>query len=761
VDDPSGGVTGRFGGVIGRYYSESTPWWPPRPSAPPGAANVVMVVLDDVGFAQLGCFGSDIDTPVLDALGRDGLRFSNFHTTAVCSATRSCLLTGRNHHANGMGRVIEVATGFPGYNARIPPENGLLSEMLLPAGYATFAVGKWHLTPDDECHMAAARDRWPLGRGFERFYGFMSGETHQFAPALVRDNQLIEPPGRVADGYHLTEDLVDHAIGCVRDLRVVDDRKPFFLYLCPGACHTPHQAPRPWIDRYRGRFDEGWDVWRDRAYERQRASGIIRAGTELSPRPSWVPPWSSLSGDERRLYARYMEAFAGFLSHTDHHLGRLFDFLRLTGDWDNTLVMALSDNGASSEGGPTGSLNILTGMNGRPLGPADSVAHLDEIGGPRWHNNYPWGWTVAGNTPFKRWKREVHEGGIADPLIVHWPSGLPGPGVRHQYVHAVDLVPTVLDAVGAPAPGVIKGVHQSPLHGVSVLPVLRDAGAPECRTTQYYEMFGSRALYHEGWKAVVSHPFVRTDQSFDDDVWELYHVDTDPSECHDLAAQRPDKVAELTERWWVEAARYDVLPLDNRPMSEWVVDRPRSVPPRRSYTFYPGAAQVPEVVAPNVRNRSHEITASVTVTGGVASGVLLAQGSGLGGWCFFVEDGRLRYTHNLVGVEHHHVRSEVPVSEGPHDLSFRFVRVGEHRGVGSLLVDGAVVGEGEIPRFTPARFSLTGAGVTCGYCNGLPVCDDIVPPFTFSGVIHGVTVSLDGDAFVDAEGEARAAIAAQ
>ena len=753
MDEPNGWV-------IGRYYDESTPWWPPRPAAPPGAPNVVMVVLDDVGFAQLGCFGSDIDTPVLDALGHEGIRFSNFHTTAVCSATRSCLLTGRNHHANGMGRVIEVASGFPGYNARIPPENGLLSEMLLPAGYATFAVGKWHLTPDDECHMAAARDRWPLGRGFERFYGFMSGETHQFAPALVHDNHLTDPPGTIADGYHLTEDLVDRAIGCVRDLRVVDDRKPFLLYLCPGACHTPHQAPRPWIERYCGRFDDGWDAWRERAYARQRDAGIIRSGTELSERPAWVPAWSSLPADERRLYARYMEAFAGFLSHTDHHLGRLFEFLRLTGDWDNTFVLVLSDNGASSEGGPTGSLNILHGMNSRPLSPSDAIAQLDEIGGPRWHNNYPWGWTVAGNTPFRRWKREVHEGGIADPLIARWPSGLPGPGIRHQYVHAIDLVPTILDAAGVAAPESIKGVRQSPLHGVSVLSILRDAGAPECRTTQYYEMFGCRALYHEGWKAVISHPFIRTDQSFDDDVWELYHVDVDPSECHDLAAQRPDKVAELSERWWVEAGRYGVLPLDNRPMSSFVVDRPLSVSPRRVSVFYPGAAQVPEVVAPNVRNRSHVITASVTVTG-VADGALLAQGSGLGGWCFYVDRGRLRYTHNLGGVEWHDVRSDVIVPAGSHDLSFRFARVADHCGVGTLLIDGAVVGKGEIPRFTPARFSLTGAGVTCGYSGGLPVTDAITPPFTFTGVIHRVTVSLDGDAFVDPEGEVRAAMLAQ
>ncbi len=607
-----------------------------------------------------------------------------------------------------------------------------------------------------------SRERWPLGRGFERFYGFMNGETHQFVPALIHDNHMIEPPGTIEDGYHLTEDLVDRAIGCVRDLRVVDDRKPFLLYLCPGACHTPHHAPREWIDRYRGRFDDGWDVSRERTYERQQSSGIIRPGTELSPRPEWVPAWTSLDRDTRRVYARYMEAFAGFLSHTDHHLGRLFDFLRLTGDWDDTLVLVLSDNGASSEGGPTGSLNILHGWNGRPPPAGLALEQLDEIGGPRWHNNYPWGWTVAGNTPFRRWKREVHEGGIADPLVAHWPGRLGGRGgIRHQYVHAIDLVPTILDAAGVTAPPSVRGVAQAPIHGLSVLAAMEDADATECRTTQYYEMFGCRALYHAGWKAVVSHPFVQTDQSFDDDVWELYHVELDASECHDLASVRPDKVAELVERWWVEAGRYGVLPLDNRPMSEFVLDRPLSVPPRASYVFYPDAAPVPEIVAPNIRNRSHRIEASVSVGPEPVDGVLIGQGSGLGGWCFYVERGCLRYTHNLGGVEHHHVTSDIAITPGRHELAFDYQRTGEHRGSGSLLIDGSVVGEGEIPRFTPARFSLTGAGVTCGYSGGLPVTDTITPPFRFTGVLHRVVVSVDGDAFVDPVGEVRAAMLSQ
>jgi arylsulfatase len=390
------------------------------------------------------------------------------------------------------------------------------------------------------------------------------------------------------------------------------------------------------------------------------------------------------------------------------------------------------------------------------------LAQVDEIGGPRWHNNYPWGWTVAGNTPFRRWKREVHEGGIADPLIAHWPRRLTGRGgVRHQYVHAIDLVPTILDAAGVTPPPIMGGTTQSPLHGVSALAVLSDPDAAECRTTQYYEMFGYRALYHEGWKAVVSHPFVQTDQSFDDDVWELYHVEVDPSECHDLASAHPEKVNELVERWWVEAGRYDVLPLDNRPMSTWVLDRPLSVPPRRRYTFYPGAAPLPEVVAPKLHNRPHVVTAWVTVGRPPAEGVLIGQGSGLGGWCFYMSESRLRYTHNLGGVDIEDIRSDVVAPIGDHALEFRYTPTGLHRGEGTLLLDGSIVGEGHIPRFTPARFSLTGAGVTCGYSGGLPVTPNIVPSFRFTGTLHRVVIAVDGDGFVDVIGEVRAAMTAQ
>src|SRR3954453_22710633 len=495
-----------FRGVRGRFHDESTPWWPDPVRAPAGAPNLVLVVLDDVGFAQLGCYGSDIATPTIDGLAANGLRYTNFHTTALCSPTRAALLPGRNHHANGMGRISELATGFPGYDGRIPRANALLPEVLVPRGYAAWAVGKWHLTPEDETHHAASRARWPLGRGFERFYGFFEGETHQLAPALVDDNHRIDPPEPYGSGYHLTDDLTDHAIGLVRDLRSVDPDKPFFLYFATGACHSPHQPPAAYLERYRGHFDDGWDVWRERTFARQMSGGLLPPTTELSPRPEWVPAWADLDDDERRVSARFMEAFAGFLTHTDAQLGRLVDWLRETGDLDNTLLMVLSDNGASSEGGPSGSLNDVRIWNGARTTREEKLRRIDEIGGPWCHNNYPWGWTVAGNTPFRRWKREVHEGGVADPLVVHWPAGIPdGGGLRRQYVHAVDIAPTLLDVAGTPMPDTVDGVVQRPIDGASIAATFTDPDAPSVRDTQYYEMFGCRALYHDGWKAVVYH----------------------------------------------------------------------------------------------------------------------------------------------------------------------------------------------------------------------------------------------------------------
>jgi len=752
-----------FEGRIGRDFEDSRPWWPEPLRARLGSPNVVFVLLDDVGFAQLGCFGSDISTPTFDALAGGGLRFTNFHTTALCSPTRACLLTGRNHHSNGMGRIIELSTGFPGYDARIPFANGLLSEMLLPHGYATFAVGKWHLTPEDECHMAAPRRRWPLGRGFERFYGFMEGETHQQVPALISDNHQIHPPRSWEDGYYLTEDLVDQAIAGVKDLRAVDDVKPFFLYFCPGACHAPHQSPPEWIERYRGQFDGGWDAWRDATLARQLGGGVLPGGTELSPRPDWVPAWDSLDDMAKAVYARYMEAFAGFLSHTDDQIGRLLRFLDDAGELDNTVLFLMSDNGASSEGGPFGSVNDVRQWNVVPRTVEEAFVRLDEIGGPWCHNNYPWGWTVAGNTPFKRWKRETHEGGVADPLIVSWPAGIRASGeLRRHYVHVVDVVPTVLELLGIAAPEELGGVAQRPIEGTSFAYCLDDGDAPARHRTQYYEMFGCRAIYHDGWKAVTFHQIQDTSVPFDEDRWELYHVDVDASECRDLAESHPEKLEELVALWWEEAERHQVLPLDNRPFSEFVFDKPRLVPERNRYVYRPDAAAVAEMAAVNVRNRNHVIRAEVQVPPGAAvQGVLLAQGSGLGGWAFYVEDGAPAYVHNYVSLEEHHIRSDHVLRPGHHEVTYVFTKTADHTGVGRLLVDDEVVGEGTIPRFTPMRFSLTGAGLSCGYSDGLPVTRRYRAPFRFTGTIHRVVVEVDGDAFLDPEADVQFALARQ
>jgi arylsulfatase A-like enzyme len=754
-----------FRGRIANYHWDAEPYWPEPTRPPEGAPNVVIVLLDDLGFAQLGCFGSDLATPNMDRLAEGGLRYTNFHTTALCSPTRACVLSGRNHHTAGMGRIIQLATGFPGYDARIPRSVGFLPEMLTPHGYAAWAVGKWHLTPEDETHLGASRDRWPLGRGFERFYGFFDGETHQNAPALVHDSHQVDPPRSAEDDYHLTEDLVDRAIEYHVDLRHVDVDKPFFCYLATGAVHSPHQAPREWIERYRGAFDAGWDEWRERALARQVELGILPEGTRLSPRPEWVPAWDSLSERTRAVYARYMEAFAGFLSHTDHHIGRLVDHLEAAGELDNTLFLVLSDNGASSEGGPVGSLNDIRHWNAVATTVDEAWERLDEIGGPRIHNNYPWGWTVAGNTPFKRWKREVHEGGVADPLIVHWPARVgagDGPGVRRQYVHAIDLAPTILEAIGIPEPTEVRGVPQRPIEGTSFLETITSADAPDRHVTQYYEMFGCRAIYHDGWKAVTYHPIQDDEPGLDKVAWELYHVAVDPSECDDLAEAEPERLRAMVDLWWAEAGRHQVLPIDNRPFSELVLSRPSSVPPRERYVYRPHSAMVPEMVAVNLKNRPHVVRATMRIPEGGAHGTIIGQGQVLGGWILYLSpEGHPRYEHNLVSKEHHRIWAPDPLGSGEHTVELRYGKVAGSPKLAQLLVDGGVAAEAEIPFFTWNRFSLCGAGLWCGWAMAPAVTDDIVAPYRFTGELDPVVIEVEGVPVVDPIAEAFDAVTSQ
>lgn len=707
--------TAEFEGTIGRTYEDSVPWWPPLDRAPGAAPNVVVVLLDDVGYAQFGCYGSDIATPTFDRLAAAGRRYANYHTTALCSPTRACLLTGRNHHSNGMARVVEIAAGFPGYNATIPPKNGFLSEILVRNGYATLAVGKWHLTPAGEMTEGSPRQRWPLGRGFERYYGFMGGETDQYHPDLAYDNHFIEPPRSPDEGYHLTEDLTDHAIEFVKDLRATSPDKPFFLWFTPGACHAPHQAPAEYIDPYRGTFDLGWDVWREQVFERQSASGLLPAGTQLSERPSWVPPWNSLSADERRLYARMMEVYAGFLTHTDAQVGRIVDFLREIDELDDTILVVMSDNGASAEGGARGSFNEQYFFNFVPESLEENLRRIDDLGTPAANNHYPWGWAWAGNTPLKRFKRDTHEGGVADPMIVHWPNGIgTEPGTRHQYVHAIDLMPTLLELIGIDPPEQIAGVNQTPIEGVSFARSLTEPDADDAHVTQYYEMLGSRALYHDGWKVVVFHTppalaYDGTDTSrpFDDDVWELYHVAEDFSEVHDLASTHPEKLAELTELWWTEAARYQVLPLNNEP-GRFGDHRFR----RSRHEFHAGVGPLPETVAPHLKNRSFTIDAVLDIPDdGVPDGVIVAHGSHAGGYAVYLLGGRLHYVYNFIGTEITTVSSHVDLPAGPLVARIVGTRNATRGSDLELWYDDVPVGSGTIPRTTLLTYGTPGFAV--------------------------------------------------
>ena len=759
----------RFGGAIGRTRGDSKPSWPEPVRSPAGAPNVLLIVLDDLGYGQLGCFGSDIATPNMDRLAAGGLMYTNFHTTAMCSPTRSCLLTGRNHHANGMGCITELATGYPGYNAVIPREHGFLSEVLAEQGYACFALGKWHLVPDEETNMAATKGRWPLGRGFERFYGFLGGHSDQYEPNLIYDNHVVGPPKTVGEGYHLTEDLVSRAVEFITDLKNVDPDKPFFMYMAPGAMHAPHHVPREWIDKYKGRFDQGWEKWREATYRRQLGLGVIPLGTDLSPRPAWVQDWETLSQEQRRLYARFMEVFAGFLEHTDHHLGLLFSFLKEIGQWDDTLVLLLSDNGASSEGGPHGSINESRIYNFVPFTLEENLREMDRLGGPDSYPNYPWGWTWAGNTPLKRWKRETHEGGVADPLIVHWPAGLKVRGEkRRQYVHVIDVMPSVLEVLGLAPPFSIRGVAQTPLHGVSFAPTLSDAQAEDRHLTQYYEMMGCRAIYHRGWKAVTWH---RMDLrglspvSFDDDVWELYHVAEDFSECHDLAGKHPGKLRELQDLWWAEAGRYNALPLDDRGTQRFFDPRPKPFRDRPEYVYYPFGAPVAEGAAVNVKNRSHAIEAEVEIPAGGAEGVLLAHGGRYGGYAFYLVGGRLYYVHNFLGIESYKISSTAKVPEGPARLTFKFEKTGAEPvgagGIGRLFINERQVGQGNIPRTVGVRYHLADDGLCCGYDSQTPVSDDYQSPFRFTGVLRRVKVTVEGPGWYDPEIELKLALARQ
>jgi len=759
-----------FHGHIGRTYDESEPWWPEETRAPEDAPNVLLITLDDVGFGQLGCYGGLVDTPNIDRLAENGLRYNNFHTTALCSPTRSCLLTGRNHHSNAMAGITEISTGFPGYNGHIPHENGMVSEALVEEGYSTFHLGKWHLTPAESTSAAGPYDQWPLQRGFERFYGFLGGDTDQYTPTLVHDNHQVEPPATPEEGYHLTEDLAQRAIEFIGDAKQVDPDKPFFTYFCPGAAHAPHQVPREWADRYEGEFDMGWDEAREQILAQQKTLGIVPEDTDLSPQNPDVDRWDSLSDDEQRLYARMMEVFAGFLEHTDAQIGKVLDYLEELGELENTLVMLVSDNGASAEGGPTGSVNENRFFNNVPEDLQENLEAMDELGGPEHFNHYPWGWTWAGDTPFQRWKRETYRGGASDPLVVSWPEGIEAEGeIRDQFVHAIDVVPTILEAVGIEAPDEVKGVAQSAIEGTSFAYTFEEPEAPERHTTQYFEMLATRAIYNDGWRAVHPWPFQTpitaedlSATTLEESGWELYHVAEDFSEAHDVASEHPEKVLELAQLWWTEAGRYDVLPLDGRGIERLAEARPEPGRPRDRYVYYPGTQHVPENAAVRVLNRDHSITADLTVPMGGAEGVLLAHGSRSGGYSLFVADNRLHYVHNYVGVEEYEVVAEEPLPEGDVSVRMEFETTGEPdmaNGKGApatvrLYYGDREVGSGQLPTTVPVTVGIV-AGLSCGR-DAVNAISDVYrdrAPFAFTGDIARVTVDVSGEPFVLEEAE--------
>ncbi|HEY7062475.1 MAG TPA: arylsulfatase [Chloroflexota bacterium] len=766
-----------FKGIINLDARDSTPDWEPYlpPKAADDSPNVLFVCIDDTGIAAWDTFGGLIEMPTLGRIAQGGLRFTNWHTTALCSPTRSCFMTGRNAHMNNMAVITEAANGFPGASALIPFENGFISEMLLEAGYTTFGIGKWHLTPETELTLGSTRRTWPTGRGFERYYGFLGGETNNWFPDLVYDNHTVDPPATPEEGYHLSKDLADKAIEFVRDLKQVNPEKPWFMYWCPGANHAPHHGPKEWADKYKGKFDMGYEKYREETLARMKKLGVVPENTELSGINPWpapdvigegdtVRPWDSLSDDEKRLFARMAEVYAGFSSYTDNQLGRVIDYLEESGQLENTIVIVCSDNGASGEGGPDGSVNENKFFNNWPDDIKENLAKIDELGGPGTYNHYPTGWAVAFNTPYKMFKRYTLEGGIADPLIISWPKAMKAVAgqTRDQYCHAIDLVPTILDCCGVEAPEVLKGYTQSPIQGTSLRYAFADAKAPAQRETQYYAMLGTRAIYHQGWKAVARHGALLGKGKFMDDEWELYHVEDDRTETRNLAAQHPDKLKELIGIWFAVAGANHVFPLDDRSARELLnVERPETSKPRTSYDYYPGTADVPEAVAPNIRNRSYTILAEVEIATPEAAGVLMAQGARFGGHALFVKDGKLHYSYNFLGMEEQHVVSTEAVPTGKVVLGAEFTKDGENppavaNGTLKLFINDKAVGDMKM-RTQPGKFSLAGEGLCVGRDSADAVSKEYTTPYTFTGgTIQKVTINVNGDHYVDLEIEALA-----
>ena len=777
-----------FKGTISLDIRDSQPDWGPfaAPTAPQNSPNVLYVVWDDVGIATWDCFGGLVEMPAMTRIAERGVRLTQFHTTALCSPTRAALLTGRNPTSVGMATVEEFTDGFPNCSGRIPDDAALLSEVLSERGWNTYCVGKWHLTPLEESNLAASKRHWPLGRGFERFYGFLGGEADQWYPDLVYDNHPIDPPATPEQGYHLSADLADKAIEFIRDSAVIAPDKPWFTYLCPGAGHAPHHVFKEWADRYAGKFDMGYERYREVVLAKQKELGIVPPETELSPMNPYadvtggggqpwpaqdtVRPWESLNDEEKRLFARMAEVFAGFLSYTDAQIGRVLDYLEESGQLDNTIIVVISDNGASGEGGPNGSVNEVKFFNGYLDTVEDSLRFYDELGGPSTYNHYPIGWAMAFNTPYKLFKRYAsHEGGIADTAIVSWPAGIKAHGaVRDNYVNVADVTPTVYELLGITPPETVGGVAQRPLEGVSFAAALDDPAADTGKKTQFYSMLGTRGIWHDGWFANTVHAASPAGWGhFDDDRWELFNIAADRSQCRDLAGEDPAKLEELKQLWFAEAAQYNGLPLGDLNVFETFTRfRPTLSAGRTTFTYYPGTAPVGLGAMVELRGMSFSVLAEVEVDSADAAGVLFKQGAGHGGHVLFIQDGALRYVYNFMGEDEQSVVAPDAIPLGKHVFGVRYERTGtvegSHTPLGtvSLYVDDAVVATLPDVRAHPATFGLAGASVQVGRNSGQPVCSAYTAPYPFTGgTIAKVVVDVSGTPYVDRERELALAFA--
>lgn len=723
-------------------------------TAPPGAPNVVIILIDDLGFGATNTFGGPIETPTLDSLAKNGLRYNNFHTTALCSPTRAALKSGRNHHTVNMGFITEMATGFPGNTGQIPNRTAPLAEMLRLNGYSTGAFGKWHETAAWETSVSGPFDRWPTHQGFDKFYGFIGGETNQWAPYLYDGVTQVELPNN--PNYHFMTDMTDKAVAWIRYQKAITPNKPFFVYFAPGAVHAPHHVPKEWIDRWRGRFDKGWDIMREETYTRQLAMGLIPKGTKLAPKPKAIKDWVSLSVDEKRLFVHQMEVFAAFLDYTDHEIGRMLKAVGETGQTENTLVFYIAgDNGTSGEGGENGMFNEYTYFNGVQEKVPDLLKVMDKWGSPETYPHMAAGWSVALDSPFG-WMKQVASdfGGTRNGMVVHWPKGIKTKnGIRSQFTHVIDIAPTILQAAGLPEPKIVNGTPQIPMEGTSMAYTFDDPTAKERHVTQYFEIAGNRAIYHDGWFARTIHraPWEKEARnSLQKDVWELYNVRSDFSLADDLASKNPSKLAELQTLFMKEAEKHHVLPIDDRVFERPIaaaVGRPDLMAGRTSLTLSEGMTGMMENVFINVKNRSKTITADIEVPAtGIANGALLVQGGRFGGWALYVKDGIPAYDYNFLGIKRYSLKAVKPLPSGKARIVFDFSYDGNglgKGGLGSLYVNGEKVAEGRIEHTQPMIFSADETA-DVGIDLGTPVVEAIGSESRsrFTGRISKVTVEV-------------------